>query len=197
MNDDYLAAKLAQVAARIGVQRPLPPVRVVSAAQMAAFSADPVRPAGPQIRPSGELWWEASCPVTDAMLTPEITHYLLATSPAARLYPHSDSDVDGHGPVSAALAWTLAARAGVALYYDRPYDLGHTNKLGDRPADRLEERWARRWAQRRHTGTATARAIIDYRRLCQVRALVAAVAPLVRLLAALAAAMAAPACWLA
>ncbi|WP_297391165.1 hypothetical protein [Acidiferrobacter sp.] len=198
MNDQALAAHIKKVACRLDLRGPLPPVaRMVSTTEMVAASADPARPAGAKIWVSGELWWDEANPVTESGLTHELTHWLLMTSPVGHLYPHSDSDTDGHGALFAGLAWALMGRVGtVPDHQHQQYDPGRVSKPGDRPADRREERWARRWARRPHEGTAEAlavRAIRDYRLLCQRRALVAAIVPLVRLLAALAAAMAAPA----
>jgi hypothetical protein len=199
MNDQALAARVAAIAGRIGILGRLPPVaRMVSAAEMRAASADPARPAGAKIWASGELrelWWSETNPVTENALIHELSHWLLATSASAPQFPHDDADVDGHGPLFAALAWALAARVGVVSDHPR-YDLGDDHKPGDRPADAVEERWARRWARRPHEGTAealAARAIRDYRRLCQLRAMVAAVMPFLRLAVALAAAMTATA----
>ncbi|MHB1609633.1 MAG: hypothetical protein ACYCXX_13565 [Acidiferrobacter thiooxydans] len=195
MNNQTLAAQVAQVAGRIGMRGPVPPARMVSAAEMAAVSFDPARPALAKVWREWGLLWNADFSVTDAALIHELAHWLLVTSPVAGLYPHADSDVNGHGPLFAAMPWSLAARGGVTSDNEL-YDLGHNHKPGDLPADAVEERWARRWARRPHEGAAealAARAIRDYRRLCQGRALVAATVPLVRLLAALAAAMAAPA----
>jgi hypothetical protein len=196
MNDQALAARVAAVAARVGIRGSLPLVRVVSATEMATVSPDPARPSGVQIRACGELWWNDVFPVTDSPVVHELSHWLVATSPSAPWpsFPHYDCDQYGHGPLFSALAWALAARAEAGID-DREYDLGRSGS-GDRPADRMEERWARRWARRPHEGTAEAlavRAIRDYRRLCQLRAMVAAVMPFLRLAVALAAAMAATA----
>ncbi len=197
MNDQDLAAQIKSVARRIGIRGPLPVARMVSPTEMVAASSDPARPAGAKIWSSGELWWSEACPVTESGLVHELSHWLLATSASAPLFPHHhDADVDGHGALFAALAWALTARAGTVPNHQQ-YDLGHAYKPGDRPADPLEERWARRWAWRPHSGTTAealaAGAIRDYRRWCQARALVAAAVPFLRLLAALAAAISVPA----
>ncbi len=164
---EALSEKVRSVAAAIGVVGALPLVRAVSADEMRLHSSDKARPARALIRDgSEEMWVDEEQELDEETIIHELTHHLLRTSRAAGLYPHQDSDVDGHGPLFTSLCWSLCGRFGAESDHES-YDLGRHNKPRDRAANVSEEQWARRWVARSHGGTAedlTVRAIRDYRR---------------------------------
>ncbi len=96
--------RVASVARVVGVSGRLPCVRIVTPEQMRAASADPLMPASSMIYnrdKSGDL--SVTEEVGDGTLVHELTHNLLKTSPVAAVYPYLDTDVDGRGPLFAAL----------------------------------------------------------------------------------------------
>lgn len=195
--------RLAEVAGVIGCMYRLPRVRVVTDAVMRLNSFNPLRPPPVLVcnrDGSGDFIVVDPARALDdcGTVIHELSHHLLRTSQRAGLYPHGESEVDGHGPLFAAVCWSLQARAGVVTV-DAGYDLGWHARPGDRPASQEEEQWARRWVARRHGGTAEAlavTAITDYARWFAWHArkavAVAVLLPLLRLVAALAAALALP-----
>ena len=172
MATSIVETRLAETARAIGCVGRLPHVRVVSDATMRLHSFNPLRPPPALVcnrDGSGDLWVVDAVVLDDGTIIHEVSHHLLRTSQGAGLYPHNDSDIDGHGPLFSALCWSLRARAGLPLPDGRKaaYDLGRGRRPRDRPASQDEERWARRWVTRTHGGAAealAARAIHDYTR---------------------------------
>lgn len=198
--------RLAKVAGVIGCMGRLPHVRVVSDVVMRLNSFNPLRPPPVLVcnrDGSGDLLVvdPAHALDDDATIVHELSHHLLRTSQGAGLYPHAESDVDGHGPLFSAVCWSLRARARLPLPDGREaaYDLGRWQRPGDRPASQAEERWARRWAARAHGGAAealAAKAIHDYARWGRWQArkakVRAALLPLLRFAAVMAAGLTLP-----
>lgn len=199
---EALAARVGVVAGAIGARGPLPRAFLVSDEDMRAAGHDKSRPPVALIRgDSGDLWvHEAGVTgLGDETIIHELAHHFLRTSRAAGLYPHRDSDVDGHGALFASLVWTLCARIGANRDPQADYDLGRSRMPGDRAATVAEEQWARCLAVRGVEGTAEQvadRAIRDYRRWYQWQQRKARVAEelpsLLRFVAAVAAALATP-----
>lgn len=164
---EALSEKVRSVATAIGVVGTLPLVRAVPADEMRLHSSDNARPARALIRDgSGEMWVDEEQGLDDETIIHELTHHFLRTSWAAGSYPHQDSDVDGHGPLFAAVSWALCDRIVLSRNFE-DYDLGRARKPGDRLASVQEKQWARRWVVWSHRGTAedlAAQAIRDYRR---------------------------------
>jgi hypothetical protein len=173
MATSIVETRLAETARAVGCVGRLPHVRVVSDTVMRLNSFNPLRPPPVLVcnrDGSGDiLVVDPARVLDDETLVHEVSHHLLRTSPGAGLYPHNDSDVDGHGPLFSALCWSLRTRVELPLPDGdyAAYDLGRCLRPMDRPASQAEERWARRWVARAHGGTAealAARAIHDYTR---------------------------------